>query len=124
AGPERATGDAETPEARPDAARKPDDAGSLFDRPRGGGPSGLASFPTPPAGPSQDLPRPAPQRVPARDPSATGAPGELSGTDARASKPAAVAEPDRSEEHTSELQSRENLVCRLLLEKNKKLNTK
>src|SRR5690606_41911984 len=26
----------------------------------------------------------------------------------------------RSEEHTSELQSRENLVCRLLLEKNKK----
>src|SRR5690606_24626954 len=30
---------------------------------------------------------------------------------------------DRSEEHTSELQSRENLVCRLLLEKKKK-NTK
>src|SRR5690606_41820741 len=31
-------------------------------------------------------------------------------------------EPDgvRSEEHTSELQSRENLVCRLLLEKKKK----
>src|SRR5690606_41604075 len=28
--------------------------------------------------------------------------------------------PVRSEEHTSELQSRENLVCRLLLEKNKK----
>src|SRR6266511_4621481 len=28
--------------------------------------------------------------------------------------------PQRSEEHTSELQSRENLVCRLLLEKNKK----
>src|SRR5690606_39842155 len=31
--------------------------------------------------------------------------------------------PGRSEEHTSELQSRENLVCRLLLEKNKKNNT-
>src|SRR5690606_40334152 len=31
--------------------------------------------------------------------------------------------PERSEEHTSELQSRENLVCRLLLEK-KKINTK
>src|SRR5690606_40988213 len=29
---------------------------------------------------------------------------------------------DRSEEHTSELQSRENLVCRLLLEKKKILN--
>src|SRR5690606_39937814 len=28
----------------------------------------------------------------------------------------------RSEEHTSELQSRENLVCRLLLEKNKSTN--
>src|SRR3712207_8799899 len=30
----------------------------------------------------------------------------------------------RSEEHTSELQSRQYLVCRLLLEKKKKLNTK
>src|SRR5690606_39373021 len=29
--------------------------------------------------------------------------------------------PPRSEEHTSELQSRENLVCRLLLEKKKTL---
>src|SRR5207249_11493086 len=29
--------------------------------------------------------------------------------------------PDRSEEHTSELQSRFDLVCRLLLEKKKKL---
>src|SRR6266511_6090145 len=29
--------------------------------------------------------------------------------------------PMRSEEHTSELQSRENLVCRLLLEKKKKI---
>src|SRR5690625_5743117 len=32
-------------------------------------------------------------------------------------------EPGRSEEHTSELQSRGHLVCRLLLEKKKKLNT-
>src|SRR5690606_12788463 len=30
--------------------------------------------------------------------------------------------PDRSEEHTSELQSRENLVCRLLLEKKNKIH--
>src|SRR5437870_9838400 len=30
------------------------------------------------------------------------------------------ARPDRSEEHTSELQSRGHLVCRLLLEKKKK----
>src|SRR5690606_41699657 len=33
---------------------------------------------------------------------------------------AAIAARQRSEEHTSELQSRENLVCRLLLEKKKK----
>src|SRR5690606_41771899 len=32
----------------------------------------------------------------------------------------ALARFDRSEEHTSELQSRENLVCRLLLEKKKR----
>src|SRR5207302_8530060 len=32
----------------------------------------------------------------------------------------AIARLARSEEHTSELQSRENLVCRLLLEKKKK----
>src|SRR5690606_39969762 len=30
----------------------------------------------------------------------------------------------RSEEHTSELQSRENLVCRLLLEKKKEMTTR
>src|SRR5436309_9086750 len=36
--------------------------------------------------------------------------------------PIAVFE-SRSEEHTSELQSRENLVCRLLLEKKKKKKT-
>src|SRR5690349_24002884 len=32
--------------------------------------------------------------------------------------------PGRSEEHTSELQSRRDLVCRLLLEKKKKKNKK
>src|SRR2546430_11529480 len=31
-----------------------------------------------------------------------------------------IAQRDRSEEHTSELQSQSNLVCRLLLEKKKK----
>src|SRR2546427_9216058 len=34
--------------------------------------------------------------------------------------PGAEPEHDRSEEHTSELQSQSNLVCRLLLEKKKK----
>src|SRR3712207_8195652 len=36
--------------------------------------------------------------------------------------PEREAEPLRSEEHTSELQSRQYLVCRLLLEKKKKTN--
>src|SRR3989454_10534214 len=40
--------------------------------------------------------------------------------DVAASDPAAPALADRSEEHTSELQSPCNLVCRLLLEKKKK----
>src|SRR5436309_12316860 len=35
-----------------------------------------------------------------------------------------LVDPNRSEEHTSELQSRENLVCRLLLEKKKKKKKK
>src|SRR5690606_41628934 len=40
--------------------------------------------------------------------------------DIQAAQPlVARAQHDRSEEHTSELQSRENLVCRLLLEKKK-----
>src|SRR5690606_39465583 len=34
----------------------------------------------------------------------------------------AAARAPRSEEHTSELQSRENLVCRLLLEKKKEMD--
>src|SRR2546430_6574958 len=38
---------------------------------------------------------------------------------ARASAPAPAYAPARSEEHTSELQSQSNLVCRLLLEKKK-----
>src|SRR2546427_5060919 len=38
-------------------------------------------------------------------------------------KPEAVGEHVRSEEHTSELQSQSNLVCRLLLEKKKKIKT-
>src|SRR5712664_4275005 len=40
------------------------------------------------------------------------------------SQPGGALEPLRSEEHTSELQSRSDLVCRLLLEKKKKKNYK
>src|SRR5690606_39288189 len=42
-----------------------------------------------------------------------------SGLKKRCCRKSAYACPLRSEEHTSELQSRENLVCRLLLEKKK-----
>src|SRR5690606_40937805 len=45
-----------------------------------------------------------------------GGAGRLSGAVGRLRAPAPCG---RSEEHTSELQSRENLVCRLLLEKKK-----
>src|SRR5207342_3825412 len=38
----------------------------------------------------------------------------------RTGNPSILFQPHRSEEHTSELQSRENLVCRLLLEKKTK----
>src|SRR3712207_6988789 len=42
------------------------------------------------------------------------------GPDRRAPAPWVAVPPRRSEEHTSELQSRQYLVCRLLLEKKKK----
>src|SRR3712207_7183122 len=41
----------------------------------------------------------------------------LAGHDHRSGRTCACEERDRSEEHTSELQSRQYLVCRLLLEK-------
>src|SRR5215204_7261668 len=47
------------------------------------------------------------------------------GRPCRAPRPSAAGRPwARSEEHTSELQSHSDLVCRLLLEKKKKTNTK
>src|SRR5688572_32421653 len=42
----------------------------------------------------------------------------------RVSPEAVLPLPGRSEEHTSELQSQSNLVCRLLLEKKKKKNNR
>src|SRR5436309_6007572 len=70
----------------------------------------LQSFPT---RRSSDLPRAsAPAPTPAGTPSPTPTP-----TPAWRWASAMASRPARSEEHTSELQSRENLVCRLLLEK-------
>src|SRR2546430_9948981 len=48
-------------------------------------------------------------------------PGVLAGKCARADTRIRSAHVQRSEEHTSELQSQSNLVCRLLLEKKKKI---
>src|SRR5690606_41285869 len=54
------------------------------------------------------------RRTDGRGSSGRGTPGRRA-----AQRASAVSGPVRSEEHTSELQSRENLVCRLLLEKKK-----
>src|SRR3712207_7300289 len=54
-----------------------------------------------------------------RSPAAAG--GEAAGVPLAQRALGLSAEPTRSEEHTSELQSRQYLVCRLLLEKKKKI---
>src|SRR3712207_7243662 len=64
-----------------------------------------------------------------QEPAAGGSGGHGGGHDAPGSVPNGDSDPEhgatggrpRSEEHTSELQSRQYLVCRLLLEKKKKL---
>src|SRR5690606_41570851 len=70
------------------------------------------------------LPDPHPHRTRRRGP-APGDPGAVReaprpGRPPRGGSAAGAPAGRRSEEHTSELQSRENLVCRLLLEKKKK----
>src|SRR6266853_3430231 len=55
-----------------------------------------------------------------RSPCSDGRPSEICPTSTSAPSPAAPSSTRRSEEHTSELQSQSNLVCRLLLEKKKK----
>src|SRR3712207_6923943 len=66
-----------------------------------------------PISPGATLPR---RRAAARQSSACGA---RCGSPTRRTSPTAPASSRRSEEHTSELQSRQYLVCRLLLEKKK-----
>src|SRR5688572_31069152 len=68
-----------------------------------------------PREPSPNEPRPTPRRK-------AGGFSAAGKARASASSCASIA-PFRSEEHTSELQSQSNLVCRLLLEKKKKTNT-
>src|SRR3712207_8369695 len=57
--------------------------------------------------------------APTRPPDAGGPTRRRGAAAAAGPPPAPPAEIPRSEEHTSELQSRQYLVCRLLLEKNK-----
>src|SRR6266550_8302589 len=57
-------------------------------------------------------------------PGARRSPGSRCGYERRGSRSAPARRARRSEEHTSELQSRLHLVCRLLLEKKKKKNKK
>src|SRR5690606_41230783 len=65
-----------------------------------------------------------PQQAAAAAPADIGDAAPPGGAQMLADQPAAIevgkADQHRSEEHTSELQSRENLVCRLLLEKKKR----
>src|SRR5947209_10459140 len=75
----------------------------------------------------RSLPPPPDTTAPPRNRSAqcpaqgcTYAPGSASPACAPAARPDGNRSPPRSEEHTSELQSRQYLVCRLLLEKKKK----
>src|SRR5690606_40459312 len=65
-------------------------------------------------------PMPDPMQVPTLSPITS---SSLSPASSRASAAPISANCTRSEEHTSELQSRENLVCRLLLEKKKQTHT-
>src|SRR5690349_24208725 len=58
-------------------------------------------------------PRPRPARPPERRSAPPGGPGAVP------ARPGSTRRRPRSEEHTSELQSRRDLVCRLLLEKKK-----
>src|SRR2546422_7237063 len=71
---------------------------------------------------SAPRPRPAsaPPRRRARRAAATVRPGPSGRDPAGTGETGGTARPRRSEEHTSELQSRLHLVCRLLLEKKKK----
>src|SRR3712207_7911973 len=68
---------------------------------------------------------PAPKRSPTTFmPAISGPSITSSGRPPRAAISARSSSVSRSEEHTSELQSRQYLVCRLLLEKKKKNSTK
>src|SRR5690606_42010517 len=91
----------------------------------------LHSFPTRRSSDLSNRPSAQPSRIEraqrgnrlSSQPSARGVARSRSHGSGPRSRPLAIRRSTRSEEHTSELQSRENLVCRLLLEKKKKKRT-
>src|SRR5690606_39368083 len=83
--------------------------------------SGAPNRTAPPASPERCVPTSPPRNGRAPGPQVLEHPMIVRMTNRRAGRAATAVVLCRSEEHTSELQSRENLVCRLLLEK-KKLN--
>src|SRR5256885_12765006 len=83
-------------------------------------PTLFRSWPHPPPAPPASAP--SPRGTPRRSPPLPAAPAARSSDRSSAPRPPAAAQTARSEEHTSELQSPCNLVCRLLLEKKKKID--
>lgn len=81
--PAPAKAEGEPPVSKP--VQQPHEARSLFGARPHGEQSPLASFPTAPANQSQELPRPAPQRFPAREPSSGVPAGEQRETPAQPS---------------------------------------
>src|SRR2546426_9904188 len=105
----------------PTASKRPSLAPALITA-RLVAPQALPAAPAvaPPAPIARPALRPAPQLEPAA-PVAPSIPASPPASDEGTSAaPAPIAKAERSEEHTSELQSPCNLVCRLLLEKKKK----
>src|SRR3712207_7794396 len=80
------------------------------------------ALPISPASAARGFPPHGPDRPGAREWRPGGAPGR-SGRGGRGGGRTGAPRPPRSEEHTSELQSRQYLVCRLLLEKKKRRYT-
>src|SRR5258708_24211488 len=72
---------------------------------------------------SCDVPESSETLWPLRRPCPSGGKSSRAGRSGRTQRASRIPSAERSEEHTSELQSPDHLVCRLLLEKKKKTHT-
>src|SRR5690606_39514246 len=106
--PEHAATDAEALSPNPEHAQHPQPSKDTSSS-HSSSPHGKPAGPTRNTSPSSSQPTKPPTRSPPWRPT----PRDSTGPCPHSTAP----HNDRSEEHTSELQSRENLVCRLLLEK-------